>query len=101
MNKKGICTIVGYIHDTDYDCDELEVGVNEYGDYILCHYDGQQSIPLDYPAVPKKEVDSKLLRERLDKLSVAQCFQYKKRLSMLECEDGYLKEDFLWIQKNI
>jgi len=74
MNKKGICTIVGYIHDTDYDCDELEVGVNEYGDYILCHYDGQQSIPLDYPAVPKKEVDSKLLRERLDKLSVAQCF---------------------------
>ena len=65
MNKKGICTIVGYIHDTDYDCDELD---------ILCHYDGQQSIPLDYPAVPKKEVDSKLLRERLDKLSVAQCF---------------------------
>lgn len=70
MNKKGICTIVGYIHDTDYDCDELEVGVNEYGDYILYHYDGQQSIPL----VPKKEVDSKLLRERLDKLGVAQCF---------------------------
>ena len=98
MNKKGICTIVGYIHDTDYDCDELEVGVNEYGDYILCHY---ESIPLDYPAVPKKEVDSKLLRERLDKLSVAQCFQYKKRLSVLECEDGYLKEDFLLIQKNI
>lgn len=56
MNKKGICTIVGYIHDTDYDCDELEVGVNEYGDYILYHYDGQQSIPLDYPAVPKKKL---------------------------------------------
>lgn len=73
-NKSSIQTILEYIHNTSYDCDELEVDLDEDNNYVLCHYDGHQSVPLDYPPVSREHIDSKSLRAKLDELGIAQCF---------------------------
>lgn len=57
-----------------YCADELEVDVNEAGDYILCHYDGKQSIPLEYEPIPSETVNAAYFRGLLDKMNIAYCF---------------------------